>query len=597
MVKRNLESTVVVKRRQAMTLSKPIIVFQKVLSEAPRSGLLFLLALMLIGSVLDSIGILLLVPMLESLNQGSSSSNQIIEGFRAFFGFFGLSFSLEGLLIIFFILVLLRSAVAIIRSKQNTAFQNELVDKVRRRCYSALMNAKWRWLVTGRRSDHATTLMTEVDQVSTGLFFGIQLISTAITMLAYLAVAFSLSWIACLISIITGLVIFFLLKNLRKQALQLGERMASAERAMMGNVQESLAGIKLAKILGAEKAYLNSFDTHMQEMREENLAFQINHTRASAWYQIAGSFILACFLYLGIKVLFIPMATLLTLVFIFSRLLPMFSSTQSQFQYWLHALPSVERCYQLIEQAEAEAEPMSGEQAPFERIETCIELVQASVQYRDRHEFALDQVSLNLKSKTTTAVMGESGAGKSTLADVLMGLLDLNSGQLIVDGKIIDGASLQSWRHSVAYVPQDTFLFHSSIRSNLLWGNAYANQQDLERALKQAAAEFVFDLPNGLETIVGDGGVLLSGGERQRIALARALLKKPALLILDEATSALDRANEARIRQAIENLHGDLTVLIIGHRLPTLEHADHIIVMDNGQIKAQGNWHDIAEHL
>jgi ATP-binding cassette subfamily C protein len=388
-----------------------------------------------------------------------------------------------------------------------------------------------------------------------------------------------------------------LLKGLRQQAMQLGERMATAERDMMGNVQESLAGMKLAKILGAENTYLSRFDAHMKNMREENLAFQINHTRASAWYQIAGSFLLACFLYMGIKVLFIPMATLLTLVFIFSRLLPMFSSTQQQFQYWLHALPSVERCYRLIEQAEAHAEPSSDDTSTVARIENAIELVQATVRYRDRNELALDTVSLTLKSRTTTAVMGESGAGKSTLADVLMGLLDLNEGQLIVDGKVIDSASIKSWRHSVAYVPQDTFLFHSSIRSNLLWGNQDADQAMLEHALKQAAAEFVFDLPNGLDTVVGDGGILLSGGERQRIALARALLKKPALLILDEATSALDRSNEQRIRQAIENLHGDLTVLIIGHRLPTLEHADHIVVMDKGRIKAQGSWQDISEYL
>lgn len=577
--------------------SSPIAVFRRVLSEAPRKGFIWLLALMLLTSLLDSVGILLLVPMLESLNQSAGSSNQIIDGLRTFFNFFGLGFTLENLLIIFFILVLMRSALSIISIKQNTRFQNELVDKVRRRCYSALMNAKWRWLVAGRRSDHATTLMSEVDQVGTGVFFGIQLISTAITMLAYLAVAFSLSWVACLVSVLTGIIIFLLLRKLRRQARTLGEQQAVAERAMMGNVQESLAGIKLAKILGAEQTYLQRFDSHMKSIREQAIAFQINHTRAHAWYQIAGSFLLACFLYLGIKVLFIPMATLLTLVFIFSRLLPMFSSTQQQFQYWLHALPAVERCYQLIEQAEAHAEPLSDNEPPTARVEHCIELVRATVRYSDRNELALDAVSLTLKSRTTTAVMGESGAGKSTLADVLMGLLDLNDGQLQVDGKQITGAALQSWRHSVAYVPQDTFLFHDSIRSNLLWGNPHADEQQLKHALTQAAAEFVFDLPKGMDTLVGDGGILLSGGERQRIALARALLKKPALLILDEATSALDRANESRIRQAIENLHGDLTVLIIGHRLPTLEHADHIIVMDKGRIKAQGSWQDVVNYL
>jgi ATP-binding cassette subfamily C protein len=575
----------------------PLRVFGRVLSEAPRSGLALMLALMLAGSMLDGVGILLLVPMLESLNQSSGAANPVIEGFRGFFGFFGLDFSLEGLLIIFFVLVVLRAVLTIVRARQNTQLQNNLVDKVRHRCYRALMQAKWRWLVAGRRSDHATALMSEVDQVSMGLFFGVQLIGTAVTMLAYLAAAFSLSWMACLISMATGLVIFFLLKGLRSQALHLGQRMAQAERAMMGNVQESLAGIKLAKILGAGESYLGRFEAHMQAIRDENLAFQINQTRATALYQVTGSLLLACFLYLGIKVLAIPMATLLTLVFIFSRLLPMFSSTQQQYQYWLHALPSVERCYQLIEQAESHAEPSGGSYAPIHRVEHSIELSCASIRYISRIEPALNDVSLTLKSRTTTAVMGESGAGKSTLADVLMGLLDLDAGQLCVDGHDISGPALLNWRNSVSYVPQDAFLFHDSIRRNLLWGDLQATDQELELALQRAAAEFVFELPLGLDTVVGDGGILLSGGERQRIALARALLKKPALLILDEATSALDRGNETRIRKAIENLHGNLTVLIIGHRLPTLEHADHIVVMDKGRIKVQGTWQEIADCL
>jgi ATP-binding cassette, subfamily C, bacterial len=392
-------------------------------------------------------------------------------------------------------------------------------------------------------------------------------------------------------------VIFFLLKGLRNQALHLGQRMSQAERAMMGNVQESLAGIKLAKILGTEQSYLHNFTAYLKAVRDENLSFQINQTRASAWYQITGALLLACFLYLGIKVLNTPMATLLTLVFIFSRLLPMFSNTQVQYQYWLHALPSVQRCYQLIAAAEAQAEPACDVRTALTRVEDSIELIDARVCYTGRQDAALDAVTLTLKSRTTTAVMGESGAGKSTLADVLMGLLDLDSGHLLVDGRRIDGADLLSWRHSVSYVPQDNFLFHDSIRRNLLWGDLQADDEDLERALRQAAADFVFDLPNGMDTLVGDGGALLSGGERQRIALARALLKKPALLILDEATSALDTANEARIRQAIENLHGDLTVLIIGHRLPTLEHADQVIVMAQGRIKARGSWQDVAAHL
>jgi ATP-binding cassette subfamily C protein len=159
----------------------------------------------------------------------------------------------------------------------------------------------------------------------------------------------------------------------------------------------------------------------------------------------------------------------------------------------------------------------------------------------------------------------------------------------------VTGSARYAWRQHVAYVPQEAFLFHDSIRQNLLWGQPAASDADLHQALKNAAADFVFALPNGLDTVVGDGGVRLSGGERQRIALARALLRRPSLLILDEATSALDVDNEARIRRAIEQLHGNLTVVIIGHRLPTLEHADLVIELDAGRIRAQGTWDQVRQ--
>jgi len=579
-------------------VSRPLRVFWRVLSAAPGRGLALLLLLMAIGSVLESVGLVLLVPMLESLdNNGAPSGNAAIRSLQSLLADLGLSFSLEGLLSVFCVLVIARGLIAVVRVRQSTRLQNTLVDGVRRRCYHALLHANWRWLVTGRRSDHASALMNEVDQLGNGLFFGIQLLATAVTMVAYLTAAFALSWQACLVSIGAGVVIFVLLKGLRRQAMQLGQRMSEAERGMMGNVQESLAGVKLAKILGAESDYLRRFDQHLQSMREEDIGFQINQTRASSLYQTIGALLLAGFLYLGITVLMIPMATLLTLVFIFSRLLPMFANTQQQYQYWLHAMPSVERCYQLIEQAEAAAEPALPTDAGFDRIQEAITLDAVSVRYNGREASALAGVTLRFPARTTTAITGESGAGKSTLADVLMGLLEPDSGTMQIDGRRISGEDLMRWRASVAYVPQDAFLFHDSIRNNLLWGKADADDEALRQALQRSAAEFVFALPQGLDTIVGDGGILLSGGERQRLALARALLKKPALLILDEATSALDRNNEARIRQAIENLHGDLTVIIIGHRLATLEHADHIVVLAHGSVKAQGAWQEIAAHL
>jgi ATP-binding cassette subfamily C protein len=180
--------------------------------------------------------------------------------------------------------------------------------------------------------------------------------------------------------------------------------------------------------------------------------------------------------------------------------------------------------------------------------------------------------------------MGPSGGGKSTLADVIMGLLIPDSGEIVVDQTVLNDDNITAWRQGIAYVSQDIFMFHDTIRANLLWAKGDATDDQIRDALQQSAADFVYDLDEGIETVVGDGGVRLSGGERQRIALARAMLQNPKVLILDEATSALDVENEREIIDAIRNLHGKMTVIVIGHRLPTLEHADQIVVIKDGKV-------------
>jgi ATP-binding cassette subfamily C protein len=225
------------------------------------------------------------------------------------------------------------------------------------------------------------------------------------------------------------------------------------------------------------------------------------------------------------------------------------------------------------------------------KLKTSLKLKNVSFGYGDAA--SLKNLNLEISAHKTTAIMGPSGAGKSTFADIIMGLLSPDQGQILVDDTPLDASNIMAWRRSIAYVSQDIFLFHDSIRNNLLWAKEDATEAELFDALDKASATFVSTIPEGLDTIVGDGGVRLSGGERQRIALAGAMLQDPEILILDEATSALDMENEAKIVDAIENLHGALTMIVIGHRLPTLEHADKVIVLDNGEISQSGSWSEI----
>jgi ATP-binding cassette subfamily C protein len=196
-------------------------------------------------------------------------------------------------------------------------------------------------------------------------------------------------------------------------------------------------------------------------------------------------------------------------------------------------------------------------------------------------------------ARATTALVGPSGAGKTTIADLAVGLLVPTSGRVLIDGAALAGDLIPRWREEVAMVPQDVFLFHESIRANLLWAQPGANEGDLWRALALASAEtLVRRLPDGLDTVVGDRGERLSGGERQRIALARALLREPTLLVLDEATSSLDAGNETAILDALAMLHGSMTILVIAHQRSSLRDADQVITVADGRVVPAGR-HDV----
>lgn len=565
--------------------------FARLLRDVPKAWVAGLLALMILASLTEGIGILLLVPLLGLLGGVSEISNPLIQGLVETIKTLGLSLSVGGLLAAFLVLITFRSSVQYARERLGASLQHQVVDGLRERCFTALLGVEWRWMVAGRKSDHANLLLTDVSRVGVGLNFGLSLLTALVTLLAYLSVAFALSWPMTLLVLLSGGAVFWLLAGHRREALHLGQNLGLANRALHGNVQESLAGIKLAKILGNESRHLDYFRQTMGQLRTQQLRFMANTSLSRAMFQVGGAVMLSSYLYLGLTVWPTPLPELLTLVLLFSRVIPMFMSAHQHYHHWLHAMPALVEIDALLQQCRQASEPVSSD-API-TMEASVELDGVSVGYAGRDRPALDSVSVRFAARTTTAVMGPSGAGKSTLADVLMGLLSPDSGRLIVDGTALTGSQRMAWRRSVAYVPQEVFLFHDSVRNNLLWAAPEVDEGALHLALKQAAADFVLGLPQALDTVVGDGGVRLSGGERQRIAIARALLKRPSLLILDEATSALDMENESRVRQAIENLHGGLTVVIIGHRLPTLEHADQVVVLEQGRIARQGRWEDL----
>ncbi len=202
----------------------------------------------------------------------------------------------------------------------------------------------------------------------------------------------------------------------------------------------------------------------------------------------------------------------------------------------------------------------------------------------------LSNVSFVLPQGTTMGLIGPSGAGKTTVADILLRLFEPTTGSVTIDNEPIENIRIDEWRQYIGYVSQDVFLLNASISENIRFYSSNVSDADIEEAARKANIyDFVMSLPQGFNTAVGDRGVLLSGGQRQRIVLARALAKRPKLLILDEATSALDSESERLIQEAIRALHGSITVFVIAHRLSTIESVDTLLVLENGKITEKGS--------
>lgn len=551
----------------------------------PRSHLAGLALLMLLCGLTEGIGLMLLVPLIGVVTDwqaGAVRNPRITEWLCSAHW----TISLEGLLALFVALVALRSVIQFLRA----------------RAYAALMGAEWRWLAHTARSDLAHVLLSNIDRLGSGVSYAASLAAAAATLLAYLVVALWLSpWLSLIVAV-TGSAVFAALAAQRRKALQLGVELTTSRRAMFAAVDQGLAGIKVTRILGGEPRHLARLSRDMDVLRRQSLAYSASLGGSRALVQLGAALLLALYIYFGLKVGQVPPAQLLVLIVLSARAVPMLMGVQHSLFMLLHTVPAMHEVERLLADAQQAAEPDAEltNEAPWVLAHE-LRLDHVSVTWPARERAALDRVSLTIPARTTVAVIGASGAGKSTLADVVMGLLLPDSGSMSVDGRAVTPVNRANWRRSVAYVPQEVFLFNDTIRANLAWGlpehDLAADDCDsaaMSAALHKAGAQFVFDLPAGLDTPVGDNGVHLSGGERQRIALARVLLRRPALLLLDEATSALDTGNERRIRDTIDRLHGDMTVIVIGHRLPTLEKADLVIRLDQGRVAATGTWAQVG---
>ena len=408
-----------------------------------------------------------------------------------------------------------------------------------------------------------------------------------------------LSWKLTLLAMVVLPIVFgfiwFVGKKLRKYSERSQEKMADVNSVL----EESITNMRVVKAFAMENFELKKFFAATKDYfrsllwmtRIRHLASPINDMLATA----AGIMIL---LYAGRQIISgsgeIDAGDFMTFIFaMFSMIRPVKSLTQIHVKLQ-EGLAAAERIFEVIDADEKIVDRPDSQ--PMTKFNHCISYEAVSFSYNETEQ-VLDNVSFKVNSGEVVAVVGPSGAGKSTLLDLLPRFYQPQSGIISIDGIDIRQIKLASLRNLMGIVTQETLLFNDTIANNIAYGLEDIGRQEIIEAAKMANAhQFIEEFAKGYESEVGNRGVMLSGGQRQRLALARALLKNPQILIFDEATSALDSESELLVQQAIDRLMSGRTVLVIAHRLSTIKHADRIIVIDDGRIVESGNHNDLLSN-
>ncbi len=546
--------------------------------------------LMVCLSLTEGVGIVMLVPLLHlvGLDVQQGALGRIAQFLSSMFMAVNVRPTLVSVLGVYILITSLYGLLARWQATVNLAVEHGCVASLRERLYRAISRTSWLFFSRSRSSEFTHALTVEVERVGAATYHLLHVMASTIVALVYLVIAAKLSPVMTGLVVACGGGLLLWMKGRTRSAHAAGEGVSQAMASLFAAVTEHLGGMKTAKSYGAEDRHAEVFSTLTERVRHMYLRIVRNQADVKYWFDLGAVVVLSLFVYLSFEVLVLSTAEVLVLLFLFVRLMPRFSGILEGVQSFAATVPAFALVGEMQARCEAAAEPRAQRTEPIELLEA-IHLDRVSFKYDERP--VIRDLELTIHAGGTTAIVGPSGAGKSTVADLVMGLILPDEGRVLVDGTPLDAERMRAWRAQIGYVPQDTFLFHNTVRANLLWARPEATDEEVTRAVRAAAAkEFISKLPMGLDTVVGDRGVQLSGGERQRLALARALLRQPTLLILDEATSALDSENELRIQQAIEELHGVTTILVISHRLSAIRGADVIHVLEEGQVIESASW-------
>ena len=567
------------------------------------SVLLFLM--ILIMSILDMIGVASIIPFIAVLtNPDLVESNNYLNYMFQFSKKYGVE-NIQEFLILLGVLMFIILVTSLTFKAITTYFQVRFVQmreySIGKRFVEASLNQPYIWFLDKNSADLGKTVLSEVGQViATGLRPFIQLIADSMVTIAIIILLIIVDPKLMLIVFFSLSSTYVLIYAFTKRFLKrMGTERLKNNELRFTAVSEAFGAAKEIKISGLEESYTKRFSNAAYIFAShQSYALSIEQVPRYILEAIAFGGIMLLILYLMSQTGSFNTALPIISVYVFAgyRLMPALQSIYRSVTLLTYVGPSIEA---LVKNFKGLKKVELTKNKDFLPLNKKITLRNIHFSYPNTSRKALKDINVIIPAKTTVGFMGTTGSGKTTMVDTILGLLEPQEGTLEVDGNLITKKNLRSWQHSIGYVPQHIYLADDTISANIAFGIDPENvdQKKIEKAaiLANLHSFVIEELPNKYQTKVGERGIQLSGGERQRIGIARALYSNPQLLILDEATSALDNQTEAAIMDGINSLSKDITIIIIAHRLSTLNKCYNIIKLEKGEIINQGKFDEMVD--
>jgi subfamily B ATP-binding cassette protein MsbA len=478
-----------------------------------------------------------------------------------------------------------------------TFLRNGVLKDLRNNLYNKITNLPLAFYSEKRKGDTMSRISTDVLEIQHSFLSILELIvreplTIVFTIASMFIISVKLSLFVLIFIPVSGFVISLIGKSLKRNS----NKVQKEQGYFLSIVDETLSGLKVIKGFNSERIFRAKFEDSTKRFYNYSNKLLNKQNLAGPTSEFLGISVIAALLWYGGQMVLNektldPSLFLVYMGLAYQILTPAKAISKASYSV-KRGNAAAERVMEILHTESAlEDLPNATKKTSFDK---AIELKGIHFKYED--EFVLKNFSISVPKGKTVALVGQSGSGKSTIANLVTRFYDVNDGQIEIDGTNIKTLTKHSLRHLMGLVTQDSILFNDSIKNNILLGKEDSGDSEVIKALKIANAwEFVKDLPNGIDTNIGDSGNKLSGGQKQRLSIARAVLKNPPIMILDEATSALDTESERLVQIALENMMKNRTSIVIAHRLSTIQNADEIIVMQKGEIVEQGKHQELLD--